>query len=55
MRGSASRRSVLVAGTLATLDVFDCGAPLPWMADRPAWVEVLTGVVAAFVIVRMRM
>jgi Protein of unknown function (DUF1353) len=41
---------VLAAGTLATLDVFDCRAPLPWMADRPAWAEVLTGVVAAFVI-----
>jgi Protein of unknown function (DUF1353) len=41
---------VLAAGTLATLDLFDCGAPVPWMADRPAWLEVVTGTAGAVVI-----
>lgn len=41
---------VLVGGTLATIDLVDCREVVPWMADRPAWLEVLTGAVGAVVI-----
>ena len=41
---------VVTGGVLATFDLFDCRAPLPWMADRPAWLEVVTGAVGAVVI-----
>ena len=41
---------VLVGGTLATIDLFDCRELLPWMADRPAWLEVVTGTLGAAII-----
>jgi hypothetical protein len=41
---------VIVAGTLATIDLFDCREILPWMADRSAWLEVATGALGAVVI-----
>lgn len=41
---------VVVLGTLATIDLFDCRQVLPWMADRPAWLEVVGGAVMALVV-----
>jgi len=41
---------IVALGTLATIDLVDCRAPLPWMADRPWWQEVLLGGLAAIVI-----
>jgi Protein of unknown function (DUF1353) len=41
---------VLVGGTLATIDLFDCRQVVPWMGDRPAWLEVVTGALGAVVI-----
>jgi hypothetical protein len=41
--------AVVLGGTLATIDLFDCRAPLPWMADRPAWLEVIYGAIVAVV------
>lgn len=37
-------------GTAATIDLIDCRAPLPWMADRPGWLEVVYGGIAAVII-----
>lgn len=34
---------IAVLGVLATLDLFDVVDPLPWMGDRPWWVELLGG------------
>jgi len=34
-------------GVNATLDLFDLGVKLPWMGDRPGWLELLTGAAAA--------
>jgi hypothetical protein len=42
--------AVLGIGTLATLDLFDVVAVLPWMGDRPWHAEVIRGAVAAVVI-----
>lgn len=42
--------AVAVGGTLATVDLFDCRSIVPWMADRPAWVEVATGAAGALVV-----
>ncbi|HEY8527056.1 MAG TPA: DUF1353 domain-containing protein [Acidimicrobiales bacterium] len=47
---AATVLAVLVGGTLATLDVIDCRAPLPWMADRPVAVELLAGALGAVVV-----
>ncbi len=41
---------IATAGTAATIDLFDCRAPLPWMADRPWWQEVLHGGMVAVVV-----
>lgn len=41
---------VVVLGTLATIDLFDCRQILPWMADRPAWLEVAGGALMALVV-----
>jgi hypothetical protein len=42
--------AVLVGGTLATIDLVDCREPLPWMASRPVWLELLFGGIGAVVI-----
>lgn len=47
---AATILTVVVLGTLATIDLFDCREMLPWMGDRPAWQEVLFGGLAALVI-----
>jgi Protein of unknown function (DUF1353) len=47
---AATVLAVIVGGTLATMDLVDCRAPIPWMADRPAWLEVLYGAIGAVVI-----
>lgn len=41
---------IVVLGTAATIDLIDCRAPLPWMADRPGWLEVVYGAIAAVII-----
>ena len=41
---------VAVGGALSTIDLFDCRAVVPWMGGRPAWQEVVTGALGAFVI-----
>lgn len=41
---------VAVGGTLATIDLFDCRELLPWMGDRPLWVELASGAVGAVVV-----
>jgi hypothetical protein len=41
---------VLVIGTLATLDLFDVAALLPWMGERPWWSELIGGLGAAVAI-----
>ena len=41
---------VLVLGAIATLDLIDAWDVLPWMGDRPWWVEVLSGVVFAVIV-----
>jgi hypothetical protein len=42
--------TVMVFGTLATIDIFDCRNLVPWMGARPAWQEAVTGGIAALVI-----
>lgn len=42
--------SVVVLGTIATLDLFDVGPTLPWMGDRAWPAEVLGGLAGAIVI-----
>lgn len=37
-------------GILATLDLSDAADVLPWMADRPWWLEVITGSVMALAV-----
>lgn len=37
-------------GILATVDIFDCAAPLPWMGDHSVWYELFFGGLFAFVI-----
>ncbi|OHV32058.1 MULTISPECIES: DUF1353 domain-containing protein [Pseudofrankia] len=39
--------AVVALGSLATLDLFDVWNVLPWMGDRPWWVELLSGAAAA--------
>lgn len=41
--------TIVVLGTLATLDVFDVWNVLPWMGERPWWAEVLLGAAGALV------
>jgi hypothetical protein len=41
---------VAVLGTIATLDLIDVWDVLPWMGDRPWWVELIGGAVAAVAI-----
>ena len=41
---------VAVLGTLATIELFDCREVLPWMGDRPVWLEVLWGALFAVAI-----
>lgn len=38
---------VVVLGSLGTADLFDVGPGLPWMGDRPWWLEVLGGLAGA--------
>ena len=38
---------VVVGGTFATIDLFDCRDVVPWMGDQPAWREVFWGAVGA--------
>ena len=38
---------VVVLGVLATIDLFDCREILPWMGDRPLWLEVVNGAIFA--------
>lgn len=55
-RVTAIATFVIIAalGVLATLDLFDVAVPIiggvPWMGDRPWWVELITGAVGAVVI-----
>jgi hypothetical protein len=42
--------AVLVGGTLATIDLVDCGAPIPWMASRPVWLELVYGAIGAVLV-----
>ena len=42
--------AVVVGGALATFDLVDCRAPIPWMGDRTAWVEVAAGALGAVAI-----
>jgi hypothetical protein len=42
--------TVLVLGTIATLDLFDVWDALPWMANRPWWIELLLGALFALLI-----
>ena len=48
-RGVLVLTAVVIAGlgSVATLDLLDVVAVLPWMGDRPWWVELVTGAVAA--------
>ncbi|GAB3310511.1 DUF1353 domain-containing protein [Epidermidibacterium keratini] len=41
---------IVVLGVVSTLDLFDIWNVLPWMGDRPWYVELVTGFVAAVVI-----
>lgn len=41
---------VAVLGVIATLDLFDVVSWLPWMGDRPAWLELIGGLAGAIVI-----
>lgn len=42
---------VVLLGALATLDLFDlCGIALPWMGERPWWLELIGGLAGAIVI-----
>ena len=41
---------VAVLGTLATIELFDCREVLPWMGDRPVWLEMLWGALFAVAI-----
>lgn len=41
---------VIALGTAATIDLFDCREALPWMGDRPAWLEVAFGAVGALAV-----
>ncbi len=47
---AATAAVVLVLGTLATIDLLDLRDTLPWMGDRPAWLELLYGAIGALVI-----
>lgn len=42
--------AVTALGVAATLDLLDVADVLPWMGDRPWWIEVGTGSVAALVV-----
>ena len=42
--------AVLALGYVATLDLFDKVEVLPWMGDRPWWIELIAGVTLAVVI-----
>ncbi|KQZ75194.1 DUF1353 domain-containing protein [Nocardioides sp. Root151] len=48
----ASLFVVVVLGVLATLDLFDIGGSpeLPWMGDRPWWLELVGGLAGAIVV-----
>jgi hypothetical protein len=47
---AATVLAVIVGGTLATLDLVDCRAPIPWMAARPVWLELIYGAIGAVVV-----
>ncbi|GAB7190905.1 hypothetical protein NUM3379_16120 [Kineococcus sp. NUM-3379] len=47
---SVMAATIAVFGTLATVDLVDLAAPLPWMGRRPWWAEVLNGALAAVVV-----
>src|SRR5690606_28475060 len=47
---AATVLAVLVGGTLATLDVLDCRAPVPWIAARTVAGELLAGALGAVVV-----
>jgi hypothetical protein len=42
--------TIVVLGTLATVDLFDAADLLPWMGERPWWAELALGALAAIVI-----
>lgn len=42
--------TVLVLGTLSTIDLLDLRNTLPWMGERPAWLELSYGALAAVLI-----
>jgi hypothetical protein len=41
---------IAVLGTIATLDLFDVVDAVPWMGDRPWWLELAGGLAAAVVL-----
>lgn len=41
---------VIAVGAAATIDLFDCREVLPWMGDRPVWLEVISGAIGALVV-----
>ncbi len=51
-RGVLLLTALLIAGlgSVATLDLLDVVAVLPWMGERPWWVELATGAVAAVLV-----
>ncbi len=42
--------TVIVFGTAATIDLLDLRSLLPWMGDRPTWLELVNAVAAAILI-----
>lgn len=41
---------IVLLGVVASLDLVDIWNVLPWMGERPWWIELLTGIIAAVVI-----
>ncbi|MGI9051621.1 MAG: DUF1353 domain-containing protein [Ilumatobacteraceae bacterium] len=42
--------TIVTLGGLATVDLFDCRADLPWMGERPLWQELLFGAGVAILV-----